>query len=44
MKVYQVDLYDYFSIARPEGAKGYLDCYIHEQEADLGACRLRPEL
>lgn len=44
MKVYQVDLYDYFSIARPEGAKGYLDCYIHEQEEDLGACRLRPAM
>lgn len=44
MKVYKVDLYDYFKITRPEGGEGYLDCYIHEQEADLGACRLRPAM
>lgn len=44
MKVYKVDLYDYFNIARPEGGEGYLDCYIHEQEEDLGKNRLRPAM
>ena len=44
MKVYQVDLYNYFGIERPNGAAGYLDCYLHEQEADLGKNRLRPAM
>ncbi len=44
MKVYEVDLYQYFGLARPEGAAGRLACYLHEQEADLGACRLRPAM
>ena len=44
MKVFKVDLYDYFKLERPEGAAGYLDCYLHEAEADLGLSRSRPAM
>lgn len=44
MKVYRVDLYDYFGIARPDGAAGYLDCYLHDPRAFSGEVRMRPAM
>ncbi len=35
MKVFQVDLYDYFKVNKPEGANGILHCYLVEQSTGI---------
>ncbi len=37
-----VDLYKYFRLERPEGAAGYLSCYIQLTPASISPSRLRP--
>lgn len=44
MKAYNVDLYDYFGIERPEHAEGILSCYLHDPKAFSGEYRLRPAI
>ena len=44
MKVYNIDLYEYFGIEKPEGAEGILTCYLHDPRAFSGENRLRPAM
>lgn len=44
MKVFTVDLYKEFNIDRPEGAKGYLTCYLKETCDSIGNSRLFPSI
>ena len=43
MKVYNVDLYEYFGIGKPEGAEGILCCYLHDPQT-FGEMRSRPAM
>ena len=40
----RIDLYNYFGLERPQGAKGYLDTYIRKESAEFSADRLRPAM
>lgn len=44
MKVYSIDLYDYFKIDKPEGAEGILSCYLHDPRAFADEHRTRPAM
>ena len=44
MKVYSIDLYDYFKIDKPEGAEGILSCYLHDPKGFSGELRMRPAM
>ncbi len=44
MKVFQVDLYDYFNFKKPEGAEGILHCYILEQSQHINLTRKHPAM
>jgi len=44
MKIETIDLYKYFGIERPKGAKGYLECYIHAQPDEHCKGRRRPAM
>jgi hypothetical protein len=35
MKVFEVDLYEYFNVKKPENAKGILQCYLTHQTASV---------
>ncbi len=40
----KIDLYKYFNLPRPEGAKGYLNSYILERSKEYSANRMRPAM
>ena len=40
----KIDLYKYFNLQRPEGAKGYLNSYILERSQEYSANRMRPAM
>ncbi len=44
MKVYSIDLYEYFNIEKPENAEGTLWCYLHDPKAFYGEHRSRPAM
>ena len=44
MKVERIDLYEYYGIEKPNGASGYLDCYIIEKHSEHSQNRLRPAM
>ncbi len=44
MKTERIDLYEYFGIARPNGAEGYLTSYIIERNKEFSAKRFRPAM
>ncbi len=44
MKTERIDLYEYFGLARPNGAQGYLDSYIIERNEEFSKNRLRPAM
>lgn len=44
MKVYSIDLYDYFKIEKPQGAEGVLFCYLHDPKGFSGERRARPAM
>lgn len=44
MKVFTVNLYDYFGIEKPENSAGNLTCYITNRAEEYGANRLRPAM
>ena len=44
MKVFQVDLYEYFKVEKPEGANGVLHCYLVEQSASINLSRKHPAM
>lgn len=44
MNIFKVDLYKEFNIERPEGARGYLNCYIKELPESIGANRKLPSI
>lgn len=39
-----VDLYEYFGIEKPQGARGYLTIFVHEQYAEFSIGRRRPAI
>ena len=44
MKIERIDLYDYFNIKRPDGAQGYLTCYLMEKYEEFCPNRTRPAM
>lgn len=44
MKLDRIDLYKYFNLERPDGANGYLDCYIRERKKEFSFKRFRPAM
>lgn len=44
MKVFTVNLYDYFGIEKPENSAGELTCYIPNRAKEYGLNRLRPAM
>ena len=44
MKVFEVDLYNYFNVKKPEGAKGILQCYLTHQTASININRKHPAM
>ena len=40
----KIDLYEYFNIERPEGAKGYLTLYVHQPSKEYSPNRTRPAM
>lgn len=44
MKVFTIDLYDYFRVSRPENARGYLTGYVLEPYPDFCPKRTRPAM
>ena len=44
MKVYTINLYEYFGFERPENSAGDLTCYIPDRAKEYGANRLRPAM
>ena len=40
----KIDLYKYFNLPRPEGAKGYLNSYVLERSEEYSANRVRPAM
>lgn len=44
MKLFTVDLYDYFGVAKPEGGVGTLTCYLQENSVEISPNRLNPAM
>ncbi len=44
MRVYTVDLYDYFKVQRPEGGRGYLTCYLRDVTIEVYPERRYPAM
>ena len=44
MRFFSVDLYGYFKIAKPEGARAELDCYIPDRSIEINAQRKSPAM
>lgn len=44
MTVEKIDLYDYFGVERPQGAKGYLTTYVRYRSPEFCIGRLRPAM
>ncbi len=44
MTLEKIDLYSYFNISRPQGGKGYLTVYAHDQSLEYCEGRLRPAM
>lgn len=42
MNITTIDLYAYFGIEKPQGAKGELTCYVQQTTWELHTCRTRP--
>ena len=44
MKVFSVDLYDYFKVAKPEGARANLCCYVKDNSPEINLNRKNPAM
>lgn len=44
MKIFRIDLYDYFKIERPNGAEGYLNCFILHNSSEICLTRKHPAM
>ena len=44
MKVYDVDLYDYFKVKKPDGGEGILTCYISDIAKEVNENRKSPAM
>lgn len=42
MRTEAVDLYEYYALAAPEGAKGVLSCFVYKTSSAVSPCRQRP--
>lgn len=40
----RIDLYEYFGLIRPEGAKGYLDVFAYDKTVNYATNRIRPAM
>ena len=44
MRFFTVDLYDYFKIAKPEGARAFLNCYVRDNSVEINSNRKAPAM
>ena len=44
MKVFSLNLYDYFGLAHPEGAEGELFCYLPDTSREVNPARRHPAI
>lgn len=44
MRFYNIDLYEYFGVQKPNGGKGVLSCYIKDRSVEINAERRAPAM